>query len=155
MEPMTRRQMLALCSCLAAAAPAAYAQPLKMQIVKDPGCGCCEQWVAHLKTAGISATVTESASISALKDAKGIPKAARSCHTGTIGGYVFEGHVPVEVVTRVLKERPAIVGVAVPGMPIGSPGMEIPSGQVQPYDVLSFDKAGRTRVFASYGRRSL
>ena len=78
------------------------------------------------------------------------PAAVRSCHTGTIGGYVIEGHVPAADIKRLLIERPQIVGLAVPGMPAGSPGMEVPSGTVAPYDVLAFDKMGKTTVFASH-----
>ena len=118
-------------------------------VVKDPGCGCCTKWVAHLEKAGFKATVTESATLDALKDSKGVPKAARSCHTGTVGGYVIEGHVPAADIRRLLKERPDIVGLAVPGMPTGSPGMEV-GDRVMPYDVIAFDKTGKTRVFASY-----
>jgi hypothetical protein len=88
----------------------------------------------------------------AVKDAKRIPKAARSCHTGTVDGYVIEGHVPAADIKRLLKERPMVLGLAVPGMPTGSPGMEVPSGRTQPFDVLTFDGQGRTAVFASYGR---
>jgi hypothetical protein len=119
-------------------------------VVKDPGCGCCTKWVAHLERAGFKATVTESAAIDALKDSKGVPRAARSCHTGTVGGYVIEGHVPAADIKRLLKERPDVVGLAVPGMPAGSPGMEVPDGRVAPYDVIAFDRTGRTRVFASH-----
>ena len=118
-------------------------------MVKDPGCGCCTKWVAHLKRAGFSATVTESAAIDAFKDSKGVPRAARSCHTGTVDGYVIEGHVPAADIQRLLKERPNIVGLAVPGMPAGSPGMEV-GGRIAPYDVIAFDKSGKTRVFASH-----
>jgi hypothetical protein len=119
-------------------------------VVKDPGCGCCTKWVAHLEEAGFKATVTESAEIDALKDSKGVPRAARSCHTATVGGYVIEGHVPAADIKRLLKERPGVAGLAVPGMPAGSPGMEVPGGRVAPYDVIAFDKAGKTRVFASH-----
>ena len=105
--------------------------PPVITVVKDPGCGCCNLWVAHLKKAGFTATVTESSAIAALKDSKGVPKGARSCHTGTVGGYVIEGHVPADDIKRLLKERPAVAGLAVPGMPSGSPGMEVPSGRVE------------------------
>jgi hypothetical protein len=119
-------------------------------VVKDPGCGCCTKWVAHLEEAGFKATVTESPEIDALKDRKGVPRSARSCHTATVGGYVIEGHVPAADIKRLLKERPGVVGLAVPGMPAGSPGMEVPGGRVAPYDVIAFDKTGKTRVFASH-----
>jgi hypothetical protein len=123
--------------------------PTAIAVVKDPGCGCCTKWVQHLSKAGFKATVTESSTIDALKDSKGVPKAARSCHTATVGGYVIEGHVPAEVIKRLLIERPNVVGLAVPGMPAGSPGMEMPGGRIDPYDVLAFDKSGKTSVFAS------
>jgi hypothetical protein len=133
------------------AAGATIAQsPATIAVVRDAGCGCCLKWVAHLKRAGYQATVTESSNMAAFKDSKGIPPAARSCHTGVIGGYVIEGHVPAEDIKRLLKERPPIAGLAVAGMPAGSPGMEVPSGAIAPYNVLAFDKAGKTSVFASH-----
>ena len=107
-------------------------------------------WVAHLRKAGYQATVTESSNMAAVKDSKGVPASARSCHTGVIGGYMIEGHVPAEDIKRLLKERPNVVGLAVGGMPSGSPGMEVPSGTIAPYDVLAFDKTGKTSVFASH-----
>jgi hypothetical protein len=88
----------------------------------------------------------------AIKTKYGVPRQARSCHTAVVGNYVVEGHVPAADVQRLLKERPAIVGIGVPGMPIGSPGMEVATVKPQPYDVLAFDKAGQTKVFASHGR---
>jgi hypothetical protein len=121
-----------------------------MSVVRDPGCGCCLLWVDHLAKAGFKVTVTESTEMDALKASKGIPEAARSCHTGTIGGYVIEGHVPAADIKRLLIERPQIVGLAVPGMPAGSPGMEVSGGRTQPFDVLAFDKTGKTTVFASH-----
>jgi hypothetical protein len=121
-----------------------------MEVVRDPGCGCCLNWVTHLQRAGFKATVTESSAMAALKDSKGIPQAVRSCHTGVIDGYVIEGHVPADDIKRLLKERPAVVGLAVPGMPAGSPGMEVPGGKVAPFDVVAFDKGGKTSVFASH-----
>ena len=96
--------------------------------------------------------VASSSDMVAVKDTNKVPKQARSCHTGIVSGYVLEGHVPAADVQRLLKERPAdVIGLALPGMPVGSPGMEVGS-RVQPYDVLAFDKAGRTSVFASHGR---
>jgi hypothetical protein len=120
-------------------------------VVRDPGCTCCMKWVAHLENAGYKATVTESRDMDAVKDSKGIPASARSCHTAMIDGYVIEGHVPADDIKRLLKERPkGVVGLAVPGMPTGSPGMEVSNGRVSAYDVLAFDKAGNTSVFASH-----
>jgi hypothetical protein len=121
-----------------------------MTVQRDPGCGCCLNWVAHLQKAGFKVLVTESPVMEAVKDQRGVPKTVRSCHTGVVDGYVIEGHVPAADIQRLLKERPAIVGLAVPGMPMGSPGMEVSNGRVQPYDVIAFDKAGKTTVFASH-----
>ena len=122
--------------------------PATIVVVRDPDCSCCEKWIANLERAGFKATLTESAG--RLKDTQKIPRTARSCHTGTIAGYLIEGHVPADDIKRLLKERPAIVGLAVPGMPTGSPGMESTSGKITPYDVLSIDKDGKTSVFASH-----
>jgi hypothetical protein len=119
-----------------------------MTVVRDPGCGCCLAWVAHMQKAGFKTTVSESAQRK--QKTPEIPASTRSCHTATIDGYLIEGHVPVEDVKRLLRERPKIVGIAVPGMPAGSPGMEVPSGQVTPYHVVAFDKAGKITVFASH-----
>src|SRR4029077_7672899 len=127
----------------------AQAQPT-ITVQRDPGCGCCLNWVAHLEKAGFKVSITESPEMDAVKDRRGVPKAARSCHTGVVDGYVIEGHVPAADIKRLLKERPAVVGLAVPGMPAGSPGMEVSNGRVQPYDVIAFDKTGKTTVFASH-----
>jgi hypothetical protein len=125
--------------------------PATIAVVRDPGCGCCLNWVDHLRKAGMSATVTESNDMDTIKSMRGVPRSARSCHTGVIEGYVIEGHVPAADIKRLLADRPArVVGLAVPGMPAGSPGMEVPGGRVQPYDVLAFDEAGKTTVFASH-----
>lgn len=127
----------------------AQGQPA-ISVLRDPGCGCCLNWVAHLQKAGFKVTVAESPEMEAVKDRRGVPKAARSCHTGVVDGYVIEGHVPAADIQRLLKERPAVAGLAVPGMPAGSPGMEVSSGVVQPYNVVAFDKTGKTTVFAAH-----
>jgi len=124
--------------------------PPTISVVRDPGCGCCLNWVAHLEQSGFKATVTESTDMASVKRMRGVPSSAESCHTGVVNGYVIEGHVPAADIKRLLKERPQIVGLAVPRMPLGSPGMEVPSGEVQPYDVIAFDKSGGTKVFASH-----
>src|SRR5262245_45370147 len=116
-------------------------------VVRDTGCGCCLNWVAHLQKAGFKTTVTESPSRPA--DSK-MPIALRSCHTGTVDGYLVEGHVPVADIKKLLQTRPKIAGIAAPGMPAGSPGMEVPGGVVTPYDVVAFDATGKTSVFASH-----
>lgn len=128
-------------------------RPTEISVLRDPGCGCCLNWVAHLEKAGFKVTVAESPNMTAVKDRNRVPAAARSCHTGVVAGYVIEGHVPAADIARLLKDRPKVAGLAVPGMPVGSPGMEAPTGRVQPYDVLTFDAQGRTAVFASHGRQ--
>jgi hypothetical protein len=125
--------------------------PQMVEVFKSPTCGCCANWVKHLEAAGFTTRVTDVEDITTVKTKHGVPGRLQSCHTAIVGGYVLEGHVPAADVQRLLKNKPAIVGVAVPGMPIGSPGMEVGS-TVQRYDVLTFDKQGQTSVFASYGR---
>jgi hypothetical protein len=129
---------------------AAAQKPPAVQVYKDPTCGCCSLWVEHLRKAGFTATVTDVEDMTAIKTKYGVPVQARSCHTALLGGYVVEGHVPSADVQRLLKERPAILGIGVAGMPVGSPGMEVTGMKPQPYDVLAFNKAGETQVFASH-----
>ena len=122
-----------------------------MTVYKDPTCGCCSMWVEHIKKAGIAATVNQTTDVDAIKTKRGVPARTRSCHTALIDRYVIEGHVPVKEIQRLLKERPAgVIGLAVPGMPVGSPGMEVSGTKAQPYNVLAFDTAGATTVYASY-----
>ena len=122
-----------------------------MTVYKDPTCGCCSIWVEHVKKAGFAATVNQTAEVDAIKTQRGVPARARSCHTALIDRYVIEGHVPAREIQRLLKERPAgVIGLAVAGMPIGSPGMEVSGQKAQPYNVLAFDTYGATTVFASY-----
>jgi len=129
----------------------AQGKPPAMTVHKDPTCGCCSVWVEHVKKAGIAATVNQTSDVDAIKTQRGVPARVRSCHTALIDRYVIEGHVPVKEIQRLLKERPAgVIGLAVPGMPIGSPGMEVTGQKAQPYSVLAFDSAGATTVFARY-----
>jgi hypothetical protein len=99
---------------------------------------------------GFTVKVDERQDLAAINTQYGVPAPLQSCHTAIVDGYVVVGHVPVEDVRRLLNERPEVIGVAVPGMPIGSPGMEVAGAEPQPFDVLTFDKAGNTAVFASY-----
>ena len=130
------------------------AQSTKASVVvyKDPTCGCCALWVDHLKQNGFDTKVIETADVNEIKMKHHVPRQARSCHTGVVNGYAIEGHVPAADIQRLLKARPAVAGLAVPGMPIGSPGMEVPGRKMQPFDVLAFEKNGQTRVFASHGK---
>lgn len=115
-------------------------------VYKSPTCGCCSKWVDHLRAAGFQ-TTTRDGDVDAVKDRLGVPANLRSCHTGVVAGYVVEGHVPADVVKRLLRERPAGVGIAVPGMPLGSPGME--ASRSERYDILLFQRNGSSRVYAS------
>ncbi len=129
-----------------AAAPAAPA----VSVFKSATCGCCTKWVEHLKSNGFAPTSTNVEDVAAVKTKHNVPRAVHSCHTALVEGYVIEGHVPASDIKRLLKERPAIAGLGVGGMPAGSPGMESPTPQR--YDVLSFDKQGNTRVFSTHGK---
>jgi hypothetical protein len=130
---------------------AAQRQAPVVDVFKSPTCGCCGLWVKHLEANGFRTRVTDVEDMTQVKTKYGVPGRLQSCHTGVVDGYVVEGHVPASDVQRLLKEKPAVVGVAVPGMPIGSPGMEAGS-TVQRYDVLTFTKQGQTSVYASHGR---
>lgn len=130
--------------------PALAADELpKMIVTRDPYCGCCEAWVEHIKAAGFPVEVVELPDVMPLKTRLGVPEALMSCHTGEIAGYVIEGHVPAEAIKRLVVERPQAKGLAVAGMPIGSPGMEVPGQPLQQYEVILFS-ADAQRVFARY-----
>jgi len=133
-----------------AAAPAAAtpADAPQLVVYKDPSCGCCTKWVEHMRQSGFQVAAHDTSGVDGIKDQAGVPQAARSCHTGLVGGYAIEGHVPAEVVRRLLREHPAdVAGLAVPGMVTGSPGMEGPNPQH--YDVIAFTRDGRTSVYES------
>lgn len=148
---LNRRDWLvaALGTLMAGRASAAGA-PRRRETVhvrKNPGCGCCDKWSEHLRAAGFEVTVVEDAARDAYLDRLGLPAKLRSCHTGEVGGYVAEGHVPADLIRRMLDEKPAIAGIAVPGMPLGSPGME--GAVTHRYDVIAFRRDGTTSVYAS------
>lgn len=121
-------------------------------VYKSPYCGCCEGWVDHMRAHGYPVTTFDMEDLQSVKTTARVPTALESCHTAVVDGYTIEGHVPADAVDRLLAERPAIQGLAVPGMPAGSPGME--GGDPQPYDVMSFDKAGSSAVFMSVDPKS-
>lgn len=123
------------------------AAPATMTVYKSPSCGCCAKWVAHAKAAGFVVMVKDTDDMDAVKREIGVPSALQSCHTALVGGYVIEGHVPADVVRRLLAEKPKGMGLAVPGMPVGSPGME--GSPKERYDVALFERTGATKVFAS------
>jgi len=118
----------------------------KMTVYKSPTCGCCSKWVEHMKSNGFDVTALDVEDITVPKRTYGVPKNTESCHTGIVNGYVVEGHVPADVVSRMLREKPAIAGIAAAGMPVGSPGMEVP-GYKDAYNIVSFDKAGKTAIY--------
>ena len=118
-----------------------------IEIWKTPTCGCCALWVNHMRANGFRPTVHDVPDVSPIKRKLGVPAALESCHTAVVDGFAIEGHVPADVVRTMLKERPRIAGIAVAGMPMGSPGME-QGPRKDPYNVVAFDKAGRTSVYA-------
>lgn len=124
-------------------------KPIRLTVYKSPTCGCCRLWLTHAQSVlgGYDIKSHDVDDLSEIKARLGIPASLESCHTAISGPYVFEGHVPADLIKRFLKERPKALGLAVPGMPVGSPGMEMGSRK-EPYDVLLFDKAGKTRVYA-------
>lgn len=119
-----------------------------VQVFKSPSCGCCAIWVKHLQDNGFDVNVTDFADMTPVKQRYGIQPQHASCHTAVVDGYIVEGHVPAADIARLLKERPKIKGLVLPGMPIGSPGMEGPNPER--YDVLALDAGGATRVFATH-----
>jgi hypothetical protein len=121
-----------------------------MTIYKSETCVCCEKWVDHVKAAGFKTAVHDRDPIDPLKDELKIPRHVRSCHTAQVGGYLVEGHVPAADVKRLLKEKPKVMGLAVPGMPIGTPGMDQPGVPAEPYHVVAFQHTGATTVYAKY-----
>lgn len=158
---MSRRAMLASMMGVAVSASAlnvllpalagAGGVPLTVTVYKDPSCGCCKKWVAHLQENGFTPTVHDRTDMNALKDSMGVPVALRSCHTAVVGKYVIEGHVPAADIKKLLGSTPKdVVGLAAPGMPAGSPGMEM-SGKGDRYDVIAFGASGLSRAFASHG----
>ena len=151
MPKISRRLLIGSAAALGAAG-FAPAPARALAVYKSPTCGCCEGWVTHMRRAGFTVAVHVVADPGTVRRARGLPDAVGSCHTGVIGGYAIEGHVPAADVVRLLAERPQAVGLAAPGMPVGSPGMETPDGRKQPFDTLLVLRSGQTRVFARHNR---
>src|SRR5712691_5167236 len=142
LHSVTRRSALALVAAsLVLQRSPAEAESSAILVHKDPNCSCCSGWVRHLKDAGFAVTVEETADLQRVRKRLGVPADLAACHTAEVDGYVLEGHVPAPAVRRLLKERPAAIGLSVPGMPAGSPGME--GGTPRPYDVVLFGANGR------------
>lgn len=131
---------------LASAAP-------QVTVFRNPSCGCCTAWVDHLRANGFTVTVDEVPDTALPRRLAGIPDHLASCHTARVDGYSIEGHVPAADIRRLLAQRPDAVGLAVPGMPAGSPGMEMPDGRVDRYEVLLVDRTGGTRTWSRHGGR--
>jgi hypothetical protein len=146
---------LALLAVAAAAAvllaprAASDSQPGLVTVYKTPWCGCCTDWVDHLRAEGLPLVVVEKPDLTAIRAELGVPDDLASCHTAEVDGYAIEGHVPARDIRRLLDERPDLQGIAVPGMPIGSPGMEVDGLPDDDYEVVGFG-GGERRVFASY-----
>jgi len=152
MQKRTLLRALAAATAAALALPG-LAQSTKpvVEVWKDPNCGCCKDWIAHMQASGFTVKTYETGN-NAARARLGLPEKFASCHTALVAGYVVEGHVPAREVQRLLKERPKALGLAVPGMPIGSPGMDGPEykGRQDRYDVLLVNADGRSKIYQTY-----
>lgn len=157
---MERRQFLESCALASAGlvitsrkafaatwAPAGALPLPTVTVYKSPSCGCCGEWVKHMKGAGFTVKVIDMEDLTRIKADAGVPSALESCHTALVGAYVVEGHVPADLVKKVLVEKPKFLGLSVPGMVVGSPGME-QGNEKHPYDVVAFSRNGQTSVYA-------
>lgn len=123
--------------------------PVEIVVHRSESCGCCSKWLAHMKKHGFQVKDVLEENMNAVKDALGVPPALRSCHTGVVAGHVIEGHVPAGDVKKLLESRSGPYGLAVPGMPVGAPGMEM-GDRKDPFSVIGFDRDGKTSVFSEY-----
>lgn len=128
----------------------AESEAADMVVYKDPNCGCCGKWIKHLERAGYEVEVRNRRDVNPIKAGQGVPMGMRSCHTAIVDGYFIEGHVPAEDVTGLLAKKPAVKGLAVPGMPLGSPGMEVPGRKPMRYTVYAVGQDGKPSAFASH-----
>ncbi len=130
------------------ASPLGTVRAADFTVYKSPWCGCCANWINHLKANGHSVTVREVEDLDPIKKTAGVPAPLQACHTAMASSYVIEGHVPARDIERLLNERPAAAGLSVPGMPAGSPGME--GGGREPYSVVLFRKDSSAEIYARY-----
>ncbi len=135
-----------------AAAETAAGELPSVTVYKSPTCGCCSKWVDHLQDNGFAVKTTDMRDVRPMKNRLGVPETLASCHTAVVGGYVVEGHVPASDIKRLLQQQPDVSGLSVPGMPVGSPGME-QGDRVDPYRVVAFSTTGKTSVFNTYSGR--
>lgn len=147
---MIDRRSLVLSLAAVVALPATSARAASPVFYRNPGCGCCHAWTERMADAGLPVSMEDEADLAALSARLGIPAGLEGCHVGEIDGYVISGHVPPEDIKRLLADKPAARGLVVPGMPVGSPGMEM-GEQKDRYDVLLLARDGTTTVFASHG----
>lgn len=157
MTPAINRRLLIASAGLFSISSAACAQTPRetaLTVYKTPTCGCCDGWVAHMREAGFAVTVNNVPDTGPVRARHGLPDALAACHTGLVGGYLIEGHVPAADVRRLLAQKPAAIGLAVPGMPMGSPGMETLRNDRDPYDTLLVLRNGASRVFARHNQSS-
>jgi hypothetical protein len=147
---MQRRTILQAMMLFGAMPGLAFAKPETIEVYKSATCGCCTEWVEHLRKNGFEVKTQNVPNTAAYRARFGIPAALGSCHTATIGGYALEGHVPAKEIRRLLAEKPKAVGLTVPGMPMGSPGMEMPDMPADAYDVLLVRKDGSHVVYQHY-----
>ena len=119
--------------------------PTKVNVYKSSTCGCCKEWVKHLQANGFAVAAHDVDDVESVRRTMGVPDTLASCHTGVVGRYVIEGHVPADLIRKLLADKPALLGLAVPGMPSSAPGMD---GPKQPYDVIAFERNGSSRVYA-------
>lgn len=151
---VSRRSALGIVAMALMSPRVSAAAPTRViRVHKDPNCGCCSGWVDHLKAAGFDVAVQETANLRDVRRRLGVPDDLTACHTADAGGYAVEGHVPAAAIERLLKERPAATGVAVPGMPVGSPGME--GGTPERYAVVLFGPDGRRSYMEFEGTRAV
>jgi hypothetical protein len=152
MTMLSRRRFVAAL----AAAPALGAASLpKLTVTKDPSCGCCGAWAEHVRAAGFPVEVVETNELNRVKLRLGVPASLASCHTAQVDGFVIEGHVPAAAIKRLIAARPQVKGLAVPGMPVGSPGMEVQGAEPETYDVLAFGPGGSSRFARFRGSEEL
>ena len=147
MHSILRTFLLMIVSALTVATATAAGLP-EIEVWKDPNCGCCTKWIDHLRQAGFDVTAHETARVDDARGKLGMPTRYAACHSARVGGYVIEGHVPASDVKRLLEEQPDAIGLAVPGMPMGSPGMEGPRSE--PYQTLLIGRGGKASVFAEH-----
>ncbi|MDD5412103.1 MAG: DUF411 domain-containing protein [Methylobacter sp.] len=146
------KAFLAMCLLIinvGVSAESADGKPIDIVVYRSPSCGCCGKWLEHLKQNNFNVKDIVTDDVQAIKDKSGVSKEMASCHTAIVDGYVVEGHVPANDIKTLLKTKPKIVGIAVPGMPAGTPGMEM-GGKKEPYNVMSFDRENQYQIFKSY-----